>query len=459
MEQPAHDLFDSSDEDDERLVEDDVDEEAEALREVVWDLQDKIHGRYGCWHESWGPEKLEEELKKLAVGDFWCPRRQQGFYGKRIAPVTISLVDRFEPPDLSDDLVDATEIGNLEIVERFIDGGGDVNGRCIWGLTLLMHAAEYGRTDIVRYLLSRGAAANEYTTYGTTALHWACDEKTCYATSSMEAGSGPWVEVPGRESGSGPNIVKMLLDAGVSVHTIGGGDLNPLGRFLRDGRSPKIALMLLRAGAMLDFRNRPSAEDVMREREERNKPTAVYTSEDLSYPYIKKRVDESFFRRQRQREPPHRSFLRRLARRGSSTLSDESSEADELPRTVRRLNSYAKYLPSVVSRSEADELPRSVQGLNSYERDLLQSGKIRTLRVIDYDEDWKAVKALVRLVRRAGGWKRLCRLPHKEVSRLAALVARGHAEPTPETKMVYIRLFRLPAGPLLKVLSFWQAPE
>ena len=178
-----------------------------------------------------------------------------------------------------------------------------------------------------------------------------------------------------------------------------------------------------------------SAEDSMREREERNRPTSSTgsTSEDASYPYIKKRVDESFLRRQRQREPPHRSFLRRLARRGSSTSSDESSEADELPRTV--------------------------QDLNSYERDLLQSGRIRSLRVYDYDEDWKTVKALVRLVRRAGGWKRLCRLPHKEVSRLASLVARGHAEPTPETKMVYIRLFRLPAGPLLKVLSFWQAPE
>ena len=198
----------------------------------------------------------------------------------------------------------------------------------------------------------------------------------------------------------------------------------------------------------------------MREREERNQPTSSTgsTSEDASYPYIKKRVDESFLRRQRQREPPHRSFLRRLARRGSSTSSDESSEADELPRTVRRLNSYAKYLPRV-SWSEADELPRTVQDLNSYERDLLQSGRIRSLRVYDYDEDWKTVKALVRLVRRAGGWKRLCRLPHKEVSRLASLVARGHAEPTPETKMVYIRLFRLPAGPLLKVLSFWQAPE
>ena len=187
----------------------------------------------------------------------------------------------------------------------------------------------------------------------------------------------------------------------------------------------------------------------MREREERNRPTSsTYYPEDASYPYIKKRV-----RRER-----HRSLLRRQARRRSSTSSDESSEADELPRTVRRLNSYAKYLPRS-SWSEADELPISVQRLNDYERDLLQSGRIRSLRVYDYDEDWKTVKALVRLVRRAGGWKRLCRLPHKEVSRLAALVARGHAEPTPETKMVYIRLFRLPAGPLLKVLSFWQAPE
>ena len=458
MEQPAHDLFDSSDEDDESLVEDDDEDEAEALQEV-WDLRDKISSRCGSWHENWGPEKLEGELKKLAVSSFWCPRRQQYFWGKRIAPITYDLIERFEPVDLSRDLVDAAESGNLGIVERWLDGGGDVNGRDRYGYTLLMHAAQYGRTDLVRYLLSRGAAANETSRDGNTALHWACDETTLYATSSSIPLLGPWVDVPIRAPGSGPDIVKMLLDAGVSVHARNDNNSTPLSRFLYNGRSPKIALMLLRAGAMLDLIDR-SAEDSMREREERNRPTSSTgsTSEDASYPYIKKRVDESFLRRQRQREPPHRSFLRRLARRGSSTSSDESSEADELPRTVRRLNSYAKYLPRV-SWSEADELPRTVQDLNSYERDLLQSGRIRSLRVYDYDEDWKTVKALVRLVRRAGGWKRLCRLPHKEVSRLASLVARGHAEPTPETKMVYIRLFRLPAGPLLKVLSFWQAPE
>ena len=403
MEQPAHDFFGSSSDEDESPVEDDDVDAAEALREVVSDLRGDISSRCGSWHESWGPEKLEEELKKLAVGHFWCPRRQQGFYGKRIAPVTISPVERFEPPDLSDDLVDATEIGNLEIVERWIDGGGDVNGRCIWGCTLLMHAAEYGRTDIVRYLLSRGAAANEYTTYGTTALHWACDEKTCYATSSMEAGSRPWAEVPKREPGSGPDVVKMLLDAGVSVHTIGGGDLTPLGRFLREGRSPIIATMLLRAGAMLDFTGR-SAEEVMRKREEDMVPESYYNY-DPSYPYI-------------HREPRYW----RERRRTNSISSD-----DELPSAVHRLNRYASPYP-----------PTSYLG---------------------FDEDWKALKSLVRRVRRAGGWKRLCRSPHKEVSRLAALVARGHAEPTPETKTVYLRLFRLPTGPLLKVLSFWRDPD
>ena len=422
MEQPAHDLFDSSDEDDEGLVEDDDEEEDVALQEV-WDLRDKISSRCGSWHESWGPEKLDEELKKLAVSSFWCPRRQQYFWGKRIAPIVYDLIERFEPVDLSRDLVDAAESGNLEIVERWLDGGGDVNGRDRYGYTLLMHAAQYGRTDLVRYLLSRGAAANETSRDGNTALHWACDETTFYATSLSLPLLGPWVDVPIRAPGSGPDIVKMLLDAGVSVHARNDNNSTPLSRFLYNGRSPKIALMLLRAGAMLDLIDR-SAEDSMREREERNRPTSsTYYPEDASYPYIKKRV-----RRER-----HRSLLRRQARRRSSTSSDESSEADELPISVQRLNDY--------------------------ERDLLQSGRIRSLRVYDYDEDWKTVKALVRLVRRAGGWKRLCRLPHKEVSRLAALVARGHAEPTPETKMVYIRLFRLPAGPLLKVLSFWQAPE
>jgi len=180
MEQPAHDLFDSSDEDDEGLVEDDDEEEDVALQEV-WDLRDKISSRCGSWHENWGPEKLEEELKKLAVSSFWCPRRQQYFWGKRIAPIVYDLIERFEPLDLSGDLVDAAESGNLEIVQRWLDGGGDVNGRDRWGYTLLMHAAQYGRTDLVRYLLSRGAAANETSRDGNTALHWACDETTFYA--------------------------------------------------------------------------------------------------------------------------------------------------------------------------------------------------------------------------------------------------------------------------------------
>ena len=75
-----------------------------------------------------------------------------------------------------------------------------------------------------------------------------------------------------------------------------------------------------------------------------------------------------------------------------------------------------------------------------------------------YGKAWEAVMELLRNVRAAGGWKRFCRLPHKDVSRLAALVARGHAEPTLQTEMVFIRLFRLPHRPLRNVLEFWRAP-
>ena len=73
-------------------------------------------------------------------------------------------------------------------------------------------------------------------------------------------------------------------------------------------------------------------------------------------------------------------------------------------------------------------------------------------------EDWEAVMELFRNVRAAGGWKRFCRLPHEDVLRLAALVARGHAEPTRQTEMVFIRLFRLRHRPLRNVLEFWRAP-
>ena len=59
--------------------------------------------------------------------------------------------------------------------------------------------------------------------------------------------------------------------------------MTPLGRFLREGRSPIIATMLLRAGAMLDFTGR-SAEEVMRKREEDMVPESYYNY-DPSYPY------------------------------------------------------------------------------------------------------------------------------------------------------------------------------
>ena len=242
--------------------------------------------------------------------------------------------------ELPRELVDAAKSGNLEIVERWLDVGGDVNALHDGWDTLLKCAATYGRAELVRYLLSRGAKVEYARKYGYSGYYG--EESVLH--SACEAPS-PDIEV-----------LKLLISAGANINArvcL----RTPLGEYLFNSSNPlqtEVVALLLRHGASLDKckGTRGSAEDALERR------------------------------------------------RGCWT---------------------------------------------PYERHR-------------YGKAWQTVMELLRNVRAAGGWKRFCRLPHKDVSRLAALVARGHAEPTLQTEMVFIRLFRLPHRPLRKVLEFWRAP-
>lgn len=64
----------------------------------------------------------------------------------------------------------ATQKGDLKAVQEQLDNGADVNTKYRYNETLLMVAAGYGHSDIVKLLLERGADATLTTVGGQTAL-------------------------------------------------------------------------------------------------------------------------------------------------------------------------------------------------------------------------------------------------------------------------------------------------
>jgi len=110
---------------------------------------------------------------------------------------------------VSSEIWDATRTGNIRLIERFIDQGGDINEKANTGRTLLHEAVIHGQSELVYFLISHGANPNaqdahlktplilaaEYTqveilnnsmigifpmdiniqdSFGRTVLHWAC---------------------------------------------------------------------------------------------------------------------------------------------------------------------------------------------------------------------------------------------------------------------------------------------
>jgi ankyrin repeat protein len=62
--------------------------------------------------------------------------------------------------------------GDIDTVKKFIEYGADVNEYSN-GLSPLMIAARYNKTDIITFLLSKGARLNEKDEQGFTALKYA----------------------------------------------------------------------------------------------------------------------------------------------------------------------------------------------------------------------------------------------------------------------------------------------
>src|SRR5690349_18387836 len=74
---------------------------------------------------------------------------------------------------LSRDLTSAAATGDLELVNRLLDLGADLNAKRHDGFTPLLLAAFFGQFDIVRLLVERGADIGITSRFGTSAEMWA----------------------------------------------------------------------------------------------------------------------------------------------------------------------------------------------------------------------------------------------------------------------------------------------
>ena len=91
----------------------------------------------------------------------------------------------------------AASKGDVELVEKLLDGGEDINGEFdendyLKGIRPLHAAAYFNQIETVQLLLERGAVPNATDAYGQTALHMAC-RKGLYAITEMllQAGADP----------------------------------------------------------------------------------------------------------------------------------------------------------------------------------------------------------------------------------------------------------------------------
>ncbi len=75
-------------------------------------------------------------------------------------------------PETASPMSVAISKGDVNIVKKFIEYGADVNEKSN-GMTPLMVAARYNKTEIIQLLLSKGAVVNAKSENGFTALKYA----------------------------------------------------------------------------------------------------------------------------------------------------------------------------------------------------------------------------------------------------------------------------------------------
>jgi ankyrin repeat protein len=79
--------------------------------------------------------------------------------------------------------------GDLEMVNRMIDLGEDINQKSVGGMTPAMFAAKYNKAEILKLLIDKGAKLNAKSKEGFTAKKYAKLSKASDALAVLEAQS------------------------------------------------------------------------------------------------------------------------------------------------------------------------------------------------------------------------------------------------------------------------------
>jgi len=144
---------------------------------------------------------------------------------RRIAILSIIILTAFFTGCASSQ-VKAARKGDLDALQEYLDGGGDINAPERGGATLLMVAAENGQNPAIVFLLDRGAVITLKDDRGRTALLYAVTAgKESSALLLLHRGAAANVLLPSGDSAltlaSGSenlNMVEMLLENGAALN-------------------------------------------------------------------------------------------------------------------------------------------------------------------------------------------------------------------------------------------------
>ncbi|XP_067652901.1 ankyrin repeat domain-containing protein 50-like [Haliotis asinina] len=144
----------------------------------------------------------------------------------------VDLLESWVTPSHTDrNIYSAIKDGDLERLNRILAAGHvDINmrtGRLNW--TLVMVAALQGQSDVVKFLMDRGANVSLVDKYGNNALHWACssgdlDTVKLILSENMKIinsrGYGSTTPVMLAAVKGQSDVMKLLLDRGANVSLV-----------------------------------------------------------------------------------------------------------------------------------------------------------------------------------------------------------------------------------------------
>jgi len=181
--------------------------------------------------------------------------------------------------------------GSIEIVERLISSGANVNEKASDGSTPLHCAAQEGHVEIAKLLISNGANVNTKSNNGNTPLHQAIGE-------------------------SKTEMVRFLVSKGADVNAKGEDDWTPLHWAVQENHNVGIVKILLSTGRVILYARTSKGSTPLEMARQFGNTAIVECISNAEYETHKRRVEqEKIEREERERRNPEERERREAAER------------------------------------------------------------------------------------------------------------------------------------------------